>query len=110
MLVVPLVLLGKSFFAITIALGALAGALFEIDDRPRGRIKSLTLKVFSFALSSLSVELLCPCPLLPGIGLFVSTIVFVLRGGLGECFRFFLLCSHPGVHWMNIWPTALLPL
>jgi uncharacterized membrane protein (TIGR01666 family) len=86
-LTLPLLLLGESFFAITLALGALAGALSETDDHPRGRIKSLTLKVFSFALSSLSVELLYPYPVLLGIGLFVSTVAFVLIGGLGERYR-----------------------
>ena len=86
-LAVPLVLLGESFFAITLALGALAGALSETDDHPRGRIKSLTLKVLSFALSSLSVELLRPYPVLLGLGLFTSTIAFVLIGGLGERYR-----------------------
>jgi uncharacterized membrane protein (TIGR01666 family) len=86
-LALPLLLLGKSFIAITLALGVLAGVLSETDDHPMGRIRSLTLKVFSFALSSLSVELLYPYPVLLGIGLFVSTIAFVLIGGLGERYR-----------------------
>ena len=86
-LAIPLALLGESFFAITLALGALAGALSETDDHPNGRIKSLTLKVLSFALSSLSVELLRPYPVLLGFGLFTSTIAFVLIGGLGERYR-----------------------
>ena len=86
-LAVPLVLLGESFFAITLALGALAGALSETDDHPRGRIKSLALKVISFAVSSLSVELLRPYPVLLGFGLFTSTIAFLLIGGLGERYR-----------------------
>ena len=86
-LAVPLALLGESFFAITLALGALAGALSETDDHPRGRIKSLALKVICFAVSSLSVELLRPYPILLGFGLFTSTIAFVLIGCLGERYR-----------------------
>ncbi|MFT5702413.1 MAG: putative membrane protein (TIGR01666 family) [Desulforhopalus sp.] len=86
-LAVPLALVGQSFFAITLALGALAGALSETDDHPKGRMKSLALKVISFAVSSLSVELLSPYPVLLGFGLFTSTIAFVLIGGLGERYR-----------------------
>jgi uncharacterized membrane protein (TIGR01666 family) len=86
-LAVPAVLLGESFLAITLALGALAGALSETDDHPKGRIKSLALKVISFAVASLSVELLRPYPVLLGCGLFTSTIVFILIGSLGERYR-----------------------
>ncbi len=86
-LALPLVLLGEPFFAITLALGAFAGALSETDDHPKGRIKSLQLKVISFAVSSLAVELLRPYPVLLGLGLFVSTIAYVLIGGLGERYR-----------------------
>jgi len=85
--VVPLEILGFSFFAVTVALGILAGALSETDDHPRGRIKSLALKVLSFAVSSLSVELLRPWPVLLGAGLGVSTILFILIGGMGERYR-----------------------
>lgn len=86
-LVVPLVVSGDSFSAITLSLGALAGALSETDDHPRGRIKSLALKVLSFAVASLSVELLLPYPVVLGCGLFVSTIAFLLIGSLGERYR-----------------------
>ncbi len=84
---VPFVLAGKSFYAVTLALGAVAGALSETDDHPRGRIKSLLLKVGSFAVSSLSVELLRQWPLLLGAGLAISTIGFILIGGLSERYR-----------------------
>ncbi len=85
--VVPLEILGLSFFAVSLALGILAGALSETDDHPRGRIKSLTLKVVSFGVASLSVELLRPWPVWLGIGLGFSTIVFILAGGAGERYR-----------------------
>ncbi|PRZ00535.1 putative membrane protein (TIGR01666 family) [Marinilabilia salmonicolor] len=84
---IPLEIAGLSFFAVTLALGVLAGALSETDDHPRGRIKSLILKVLSFGISSLSVELLRPWPLLLGIGLGLSTILFILVGGTGERYR-----------------------
>lgn len=86
-LAAPFLLLGQSFLAITLALGALAGALSETDDHPRGRVKSLALKVISFAVSSLSVELLRPYPVLLGLGLFTSTIAYIMIGGLGERYR-----------------------
>lgn len=75
------------FFAITLGLGALTGALSETDDHPKGRLKSMLLKVVSFAISSFSVELLQGYPLLLGIGLALSTIVFILIGGISERFR-----------------------
>lgn len=84
---VPFVVFNQSFFAVTLALGVLAGALSETDDHPKGRIKSLGLKVISFGFSSLSVEILRPYPVLLGIGLSASTIAFLLIGGLGERYR-----------------------
>ena len=87
LLAIPMVILGKPFFAVSLALGALAGALSETDDHPKGRIKSLALKVISFGITSLAVELLRPYPLFLGLGLSASTIVFILVGGLGERYR-----------------------
>jgi len=86
-LVVLMVVVGMPFYAVTLGLGALAGALSETDDHPNGRLKSLVLKVVSFAISSLSVELLQPYPILLGVGLGLSTIVFILIGGVSERFR-----------------------
>lgn len=87
LLAIPFVWAGQSFMAVTLALGALAGALSETDDHPKGRIKSLALKVISFGISSLAVELLRPYPILLGVGLAISTIVFLLIGGLSERYR-----------------------
>jgi len=87
LLAIPMVLLGHPFFAVSLALGALAGALSETDDHPKGRIKSLALKVVSFGISSLSVELLRPYPVLLGLGLSISTVGFLLIGGLSERYR-----------------------
>lgn len=86
-LAIPMVLLGYPFFAVSLALGALAGALSETDDHPKGRIKSMALKVVAFATSSLSVSLLHPYPVLLGLGLSASTIVYLLIGGLNERYR-----------------------
>jgi len=87
MLAIPFMVIGMPFFAITLGLGALAGALSETDDHPKGRIKSLLLKVISFGISSFAVGLLKPYPVLLGLGLGLSTIVFLLIGGLGERYR-----------------------
>ncbi len=87
LLAIPFVVAGKPVFAVTLALGALAGALSETDDHPKGRMKSLALKVVSFGVSSLAVQLLYNYPLLLGIGLALSTIFFLIVGGLGERYR-----------------------
>ena len=87
LLIVPCVLLGEAFMGVTLGLGALAGALAETDDHPKGRIKALMGIVISFAISSGSVELLRPYPILFGVGLVGSTIFFIIVGGLGERYR-----------------------
>ncbi|MGE4585935.1 MAG: YccS family putative transporter [Mangrovibacterium sp.] len=87
LLTIPVVLMGKPFFAVSLALGVLTGALSETDDHPTGRIKSLAIKVISFGFSSLAVELLHPWPVLLGAGLALSTVFFILIGGLGERYR-----------------------
>ncbi|MDV7186058.1 YccS family putative transporter [Lutibacter sp. TH_r2] len=86
-LVILMLSIGLPFYAVTLGLGALAGALSETDDHPNGRLKSMALKVVSFAISSFSVELLQPYPVLLAIGLAISTIVFILIGGISERFR-----------------------
>jgi uncharacterized membrane protein (TIGR01666 family) len=86
-LVILMVSIGLPFYAVTLGLGALAGALSETDDHPNGRLKSMALKVVSFAISSFSVELLQPYPVILAVGLAVSTIVFILIGGISERFR-----------------------
>jgi len=86
-LALPMVLWGKPFFAVALALGALAGALSETDDHPKGRIKSMALKVAAFATSSLSASLLQPYPVLLGLGLALSTFGYLLIGGLSERYR-----------------------
>jgi len=86
-LAIPMVLLGYPFFAVSLGLGAMAGALSETDDHPKGRIKSMLLKVVAFAISSLSVSILHPYPLLLGIGLSLSTFGYLLIGGLNERYR-----------------------
>jgi len=87
LLLIPFIAMGSSFAGVTLALGALAGALSETDDHPKGRIKALILTIISFAISSASVELLRPFPVLFGIGLIGSTISFIILGGLGERYR-----------------------
>ncbi|MBI9057218.1 MAG: TIGR01666 family membrane protein [Labilibaculum sp.] len=87
LLLIPFLIFDASFIGVTLALGALAGALSETDDHPKGRIKALILTIISFAISSVSVELLRPFPILFGIGLVGSTITFIILGGLGERYR-----------------------
>ena len=86
-LLIPFLISDSSFMGVTLALGALAGALAETDDHPKGRVKALVLTVISIAISSASVELLRPFPILFGIGLVGSTITFIIIGGLGERYR-----------------------
>ncbi len=84
---VPFVVAGKPFYGVTLALGALAGALSETDDHPKGRLKALTITILSFFVSSFSVGLLNDYPVLLGTGFVLSTILFILLGGIGERYR-----------------------
>ena len=43
-LAVPFLLLNKPFIGVSLALGALAGALSETDDHPKGRVEALVAK------------------------------------------------------------------
>ena len=84
---IPFILLGRPFFAVTLGLGALAGSLSETDDHPKGRIKSMLLKVFSFGIASFLVQYFYGNPYLLGVWLAVSSIILVLIGGTSERYR-----------------------
>ncbi len=84
---IPALLMGSYYVATTLSLGVLAGALSETDDHPRGRILSLIIKVLGFAFSSLAVALLSDKTILLGLGLGLSSVAFILIGGLSERFR-----------------------
>lgn len=86
-LAIPFIVAGKPFFGVTLALGALAGALSETDDHPKGRVKALSITVLSFFISSFSVGILYDHTWLLGAGFILSTIVFILLGGIGERYR-----------------------
>lgn len=84
---IPLILAGYPFFAVTLALGAVAGALSETDDHPKGRFFAMMIKVLAFGISSTSVTLLHPYPILLGAGLGASTVIYALIGGLNDRYR-----------------------
>lgn len=71
----------------SLILGILGGAIAETDDHPKGRIKSLSLTILGFLISSISVELLHPYPLPFAIGLFCSSFLFIIIGGINERYR-----------------------
>jgi len=86
-LAIPFIIAGKPFYGVILALGALAGALSETEDHPKGRLKALSITVVSFFISSFAVGLLYNYPWLLGAGFVLSTIVFILLGGIGERYR-----------------------
>ncbi|WP_167607403.1 FUSC family membrane protein [Maribellus sediminis] len=86
-LAIPFIILGIPYYGVTLALGALAGSLSETDDHPKGRVKALTITILSFFISSLAVGLLHNYPLVLGAGFILSTIVFILLGGIDERYR-----------------------
>ena len=83
----PFVLIGMPYVGVTISLGVVASALSETDDHPRGRVKALFITILSFAITTFSVAYLTPYPIVFGIGFILSTIIFVLIGGISERYR-----------------------
>ncbi|SMO36130.1 TIGR01666 family membrane protein [Saccharicrinis carchari] len=83
----PFIILGNPYLVVTLSLGTVAAALAETDDHPRGRMKSLIITIISFSITTASVFVLKPYPLIFGIGFIASTIVFVLLGGISERYR-----------------------
>lgn len=86
-LLIPSILIGNPILGGTLALGILGGAIAETDDHPKGRVKSLALTILGFLVSSVSVELLNPYPIPFAIGLFCSSFLFIMIGGINERYR-----------------------
>ena len=76
--------LGEVKLTIPLTLGVVAAALTDLDDRLTGRLRNLAITLVCFFIASASVELLFPWPWLFAAGLTVSTIGFILLGGLGQ--------------------------
>ncbi|MEX3021824.1 YccS family putative transporter [Kluyvera sp. STS39-E] len=76
--------LGDVKLTIPLTLGVVAAALTDLDDRLSGRLRNLVITLLSFFVASASVELLFPWPWLFALGLTVSTVGFILLGGLGQ--------------------------
>ncbi len=85
--IIPVSIFISPYWGMTLTLGTVAAALAETDDHPRGRVKALFITILSFAITTFSVMLLKPYPILFGIGFISSTIVFVLIGGISERYR-----------------------
>ncbi len=85
--IIPASIFINPYWGTTLTLGTVAAALAETDDHPRGRIKALIITILSFAVTTFSVALLKPYPIIFGIGFITSTIAFVLLGGTGERYR-----------------------
>ena len=76
--------LGDAKLTIPLTLGVVAAALTDLDDRLTGRLRNLVITLICFFIASASVELLFPWPWLFALGLTISTIGFILLGGLGQ--------------------------
>ncbi len=64
-------------------LGVIAAALTESDDNFKGRIKAQVLALICFAIATFSIEVLFNKPLFFALGLFCSTVSFVMLGAIG---------------------------
>lgn len=86
-ILIPFIFMGLAYWGGIMALGVLAASIAETDDHPKGRAKSLSITLISFAIATSSVEILHPFPLFFAIGLWVSSFAFILLGGMGERYR-----------------------
>ncbi|WP_407702407.1 YccS family putative transporter [Vibrio algarum] len=69
--------------ATPLILGVIAAALAESDDNFKGRIKAQVLTVLCFVIATFSIEILFDHPVLFAIGLFSSSIGFIMVGAIG---------------------------
>jgi uncharacterized membrane protein (TIGR01666 family) len=69
--------------AVTLTLGAMAGALSEVDQDPKGRLRHLLLSLLCFFGAISLVSLLIDSPLLFGPLLVLSTFALILMGAWG---------------------------
>ncbi len=75
---------GEIDAVVALLLGVIACALAETEDHWRSRLGTLLVTLACFAVSSGSVQLLFPHPLLFAIGLTVSTFVLVMLGAASD--------------------------
>lgn len=102
--------LGEQHLTIPLSLGVVAAALTDMDDRFSMRLRNLLLTYGCFFAAAVAVELLYPHPWLFGIGLFISSIVFILLGSLGQryatiAFGGLLIAIYTmiGIHMYDTW-------
>lgn len=81
--VIPCWYLEQNTAIIPLILGIIAAALAETEDKLSGRLKALFLTFICFAIAAFSIELLFDTPILFAIGLFCSTVSFIMLGALG---------------------------
>lgn len=70
--------------AVTLALGVMAGALSEVDQDPKGRLRHLLLSLLCFFIAISLVTLLIDTPLLFGPFLVLSSAALILMGAWGS--------------------------
>lgn len=79
---IPCSILGWNQIGVTAALGIVAAAVSQSDEHPLGRIQSTLIMLLAFATTTISVALLKPYAefFIPGFAL--STITFIVIGGI----------------------------
>ena len=79
---IPSSILGWNQIGVTAALGIVAAAVSQSDEHPLGRIRSTLIMLLAFATTTISVALLKPYAdfFIPGFAL--STITFIVIGGI----------------------------
>lgn len=102
--------LGEQHLTIPLSLGVVAAALTDMDDRFSMRLRNLLLTYGCFFAAAAAVELLYPYPWLFGLGLLISSIVFILLGSLGQryatiAFGGLLIAIYTmiGIHMYDTW-------
>ena len=80
---IPALAWGMTHETVILSLGVVAGAIGEPDDSVPGRIKNLGVTLICFLIATSSVQLLYPYPWLFALGLFASTVGFIMLGAFG---------------------------
>lgn len=77
-------LINQINLTIPLTLGVVAAALTDLDNRFAGRLQNILITLFCFFITSVSIELLMPFPILFAIGLSILTFSLVMLGCLGQ--------------------------
>ncbi len=85
--VLPFFLINEIHWGLAAALGVVAAAISQRDEHRTSRIKSTLVMLTGFSITTMCASYLKPFPIIFTIGFGLSTIAFILIGGISQQLR-----------------------